>query len=125
MARRRRWRSSGMMKRPWLRKFAQSSSGPSKSKTPIPETAAASRRAISRFSLPPAELWRYERALESLGLAVASQAGKTLFLQQETQDVLALLRALADSRDRLAFGAFMRGPMVGLTDEELLDIAED
>lgn len=71
------------------------------------------------------ELWRYERALESFGLAVASQAGKTLFLQQETQDVLALLRALADSRDRLAFGAFMRGPMVGLTDEELLDIAEE
>ena len=71
------------------------------------------------------ELWRYERALEAAGLAVASQAGKTLFLQQETQDVLALLRALADSRDRLAFGAFMRGPMVGLTDEELLDIAEE
>lgn len=71
------------------------------------------------------ELWRYERALEALGLAVASQAGKTLFLQQETQDVLALLRTLADSRDRLAFGAFMRGPMVGLTDEELLDIAEE
>ncbi|MBB6305591.1 UvrD-helicase domain-containing protein, partial [Rhizobium leucaenae] len=71
------------------------------------------------------ELWRYERALEARGLAVASQAGKTLFLQQETQDVLALLRALADSRDRLAFGAFMRGPMVGLTDEELLDIAEE
>ncbi|PDT43869.1 DNA helicase UvrD [Sinorhizobium fredii] len=71
------------------------------------------------------ELWRYERALEARGLAVASQAGKTLFLQQETQDVLALLRALADSRDRLAFGAFVRGPMVGLTDEELLDIAEE
>ncbi|PBB17340.1 UvrD-helicase domain-containing protein [Mesorhizobium sp. WSM4313] len=71
------------------------------------------------------DLWRYERALEALGLAVASQAGKTLLLQQETQDVLALLRTLADSRDRLAFGAFMRGPTVGLTDEELLDIAEE
>ena len=35
------------------------------------------------------------------------------------------MRTLADSRDRLAFGAFMRGPMVGLTDEELLDIAEE
>lgn len=71
------------------------------------------------------DLWRYERALESVGLAVASQAGKALLLQQETQDVLALLRTLADSRDRLAFGAFMRGPMVGLTDEELLDVAEE
>ena len=38
--------------------------------------------------------------------------------------MLALLRTLADARDTLAFGAFMRGPMVGLTDEELLDIAE-
>jgi ATP-dependent exoDNAse (exonuclease V) beta subunit len=71
------------------------------------------------------DLWRYERALEAEGLSVASQAGKTLFLQQETQDVLALLRVLADGRDTLAFGAFMRGPMVGLTDEELLDIVEE
>jgi ATP-dependent exoDNAse (exonuclease V) beta subunit len=70
------------------------------------------------------DLWRFERALEAEGLSVASQAGKTLFLQQETQDVLALMRVLADARDTLAFGAFMRGPMVGLTDEELLDITE-
>lgn len=70
------------------------------------------------------ELFRYERALEDVGLSVASQAGKSLFRQQETQDVLALLRTLADSRDRLAFGAFMRGPLVGLTDEELLDITD-
>jgi ATP-dependent exoDNAse (exonuclease V) beta subunit len=70
------------------------------------------------------ELWRYERALESVGLSVASQAGKTLLLQQEAQDVLALLRALADPADTLAFGAFMRGPMVGMTDDELLDISE-
>ena len=70
------------------------------------------------------ELWRYERALEKVGLSVASQAGKTLLLQQETQDILALLRCLADPRDTLAFGAFLRGPMMGLTDEELLDIAE-
>jgi ATP-dependent exoDNAse (exonuclease V) beta subunit len=72
-----------------------------------------------------AELWRYERALEAEGLSVASQAGKALFLQQETQDVLALMRSLADPADTLAFLAFMRGPMVGLTDDELLDIAEE
>jgi len=68
------------------------------------------------------ELWRYERALEDAGLAVASQAGKTLMLRQETQDVLALLRSLADPLDTLAFGALMRGPLVGLTDAELLTI---
>ncbi|MBX9591683.1 MAG: UvrD-helicase domain-containing protein [Hyphomonadaceae bacterium] len=68
------------------------------------------------------DLWHYERALEERGIAVASQAGKSLMLCQETQDVLALMRALYDSRDTLAFGAMMRGPLVGLTDDELLQI---
>jgi CRISPR-associated exonuclease Cas4 len=43
-------------------------------------------------------------------------------LRQETQDILALLRVLADSSDALAFGALMRGPLVGLAEQELLDI---
>jgi ATP-dependent exoDNAse (exonuclease V) beta subunit len=68
------------------------------------------------------DLWRYERALERRGLPVASQAGKGLLRRQEFQDLLALTRALADASDTLAFGAFMRGPFVGLTEEELLDI---
>ena len=72
-----------------------------------------------------ADLWRYERALEARRISVASQAGKTLMLRQETQDVLALLRTLADTRDTLAFGALMRGPLVGITDDELLQIAAD
>lgn len=69
------------------------------------------------------ELWRYEQALERKGLPVASQAGKSLFRRQETQDLLALARTLADPADGVAFGALLRGPLVGLTDEELLDIA--
>jgi ATP-dependent exoDNAse (exonuclease V) beta subunit len=68
------------------------------------------------------QLWRYERALEDVGLVVASQAGKGLFRRQEVQDMLALLRTLADPTDRLALVAFLRGPVCGFTDEELLDI---
>ena len=71
------------------------------------------------------DLWRYERALEARRIAVASQAGKTLMLRQETHDLLAVLRTLADARDTLAFGALMRGPLVGMTDDELLQIAAD
>jgi CRISPR-associated exonuclease Cas4 len=70
------------------------------------------------------DLWRYERALERVGLPFASQAGKGLFRRQETQDLLALARVLADGRDTVAFGALLRGPLVGLTDEALLDLAE-
>jgi ATP-dependent exoDNAse (exonuclease V) beta subunit len=71
------------------------------------------------------DLWLYERALEDKGLAVASQAGKNLYLRQETQDVVALVRALADSRDTLALGALLRGPLVGLTEHQLLDVTRD
>jgi exodeoxyribonuclease-5 len=69
-----------------------------------------------------AELWRYEEALERRGIPVATQAGKGLFRRQEIQDLIALTRALADRRDTLALGALLRGPLVGLTEEELLDI---
>ncbi|MBM2713498.1 UvrD-helicase domain-containing protein [Mesorhizobium caraganae] len=69
-----------------------------------------------------AELWRYEEALERLGIPVATQAGKGLFRRQEIQDLIALTRVLADRRDTLALGALLRGPLVGLTEEELLDI---
>src|SRR5690606_23912441 len=62
------------------------------------------------------DLWRYERALEGQGISVASQAGNALFRRQELQDLLALVRTLADPLDTLAFGALMRGPVVGLTD---------
>jgi ATP-dependent exoDNAse (exonuclease V) beta subunit len=69
-----------------------------------------------------AELWRYEEALERRGVPVATQAGKGLFRRQEIQDLIALTRVLADRRDTLALGALLRGPLVGLTEEELLDV---
>ncbi len=67
------------------------------------------------------ELWRYELALEEAGIAVSTQAGKGFFRRQEVQDLLALTRTLADGSDTLALGALLRGPLVGLTEEALLD----
>jgi ATP-dependent exoDNAse (exonuclease V) beta subunit len=68
------------------------------------------------------ELWRYEEALERRNIPVATQAGKGFFRRQEVQDLIALTRVLADRRDTLALGALLRGPLVGATEEELLDI---
>jgi exodeoxyribonuclease-5 len=68
-----------------------------------------------------ASLWRYERALEFRDVPVASQAGKGFFRRQEVQDLIALSRAIADRRDTLGFGALLRGPLVGLTEEEIAD----
>ena len=68
------------------------------------------------------DLWRYERALEAEGIAVSTQAGKGFYRRQEVQDLIALTRVLADARDTLALGALLRGPLVGLTEEQLLDV---
>ena len=68
------------------------------------------------------DLWRYEEALERRGIPVATQAGKGFFRRQEIQDLIALTRVLTDRRDTLALGALLRGPLVGLSEEELLDI---
>lgn len=70
------------------------------------------------------DLWRFEEALEAQGIPVSTQAGKGFFRRQEIQDLIALTRTLADARDTLALGALLRGPLVGLTEVELLDIAE-
>ncbi|QDM40641.1 UvrD-helicase domain-containing protein [Altererythrobacter sp. TH136] len=70
------------------------------------------------------ELWRYEEALEKRGVPVATQAGKGFFQRQEVQDLIALTRVLADGSDTLAFLSLLRGPLVGLTEEQLLDILE-
>jgi ATP-dependent exoDNAse (exonuclease V) beta subunit len=77
---------------------------------------------IALLAPTASDLWRYERALEKKKISIASQAGKALFRRQETQDLLALARTLADPSDSLAFGALMRGPLIGLSDEELLDV---
>jgi exodeoxyribonuclease-5 len=68
------------------------------------------------------DLWRYEEALERRGIPVATQAGKGFYRRQEVQDLIALTRTLADRRDTVALGALLRGPLIGLTEEELLDI---
>jgi ATP-dependent exoDNAse (exonuclease V) beta subunit len=70
------------------------------------------------------DLWRFEEALEQRGIPVSTQAGKGFFRRQEIQDLIALARTIADPRDTLAFGALMRGPLVGLAEAELLDISE-
>lgn len=71
------------------------------------------------------DLWIYERALEDLDIPIATQAGKGFFIRQEVHDLLAIARILSNNRDTLALGAFLRGPLVGLTEQELLDITAE
>jgi ATP-dependent helicase/nuclease subunit A len=67
-------------------------------------------------------LWYYERELERAGIPISTQAGKGFFQRQEVKDLIAVARVLTDSTDTLAFGALMRGPLVGLTEDEILEV---
>ncbi len=69
-------------------------------------------------------LWIYEQALESSDIPIATQAGKGFFRRQEVQDLIAVARTVADARDTLAFGALIRGPLVGLSEEQIADEVE-
>ncbi len=69
-------------------------------------------------------LWIYEQALERREIPIATQAGKGFFRRQEVQDLIAIARSIADHRDTLAFGALIRGPLVGLTEEQIADEIE-
>jgi ATP-dependent exoDNAse (exonuclease V) beta subunit len=93
---------------------------------PIASRGGAPCEAADIALLAPtgSDLWRFERALEERGVAVATQAGKGFYQRQEVHDLIALALAVADPRDRLALGALLRGPLVGCSDEELLDVAE-
>ena len=59
--------------------------------------------------------------MENRDIPIATQAGKGFFNRQEVQDLIAVARAIADRRDTLALGALLRGPIVGLTEEEIAD----
>lgn len=89
------------------------------------ETRLCKAGDIALLAPTGSDLWRYEEALERQGIPVATQAGKGLFKRQEIQDLIAVTRVLVDQRDTLALGALLRGPLVGLTEEELLDIVWD
>ena len=47
-----------------------------------------------------------------------------MYRRQEIHDLIAITRVLSSGRDTMALGAFLRGPLVGLTEEEFLDIAD-
>jgi len=69
-------------------------------------------------------LWIYEQELENRAVTIATQAGKGFFRRQEVQDLIAIARAIADHRDTLSFGTIIRGPLVGLSEEEIADEIE-
>ena len=63
---------------------------------------------------------RFIEALRRHGLPFAVESERYFFTTPEVTDFINLLRAAADPEDLLSLIGFLRGPMGGLTDEEIL-----
>ncbi|MCF8031562.1 MAG: UvrD-helicase domain-containing protein [Desulfarculaceae bacterium] len=65
----------------------------------------------------------FEEALRRAGLDFYTVRGRGFYACREVSDVSAALRALLDPRDGIALAAWLRSPLVGLNDENLLALA--
>ncbi len=60
-----------------------------------------------------------KRALKARGIPYALRGGPGFWDRREVDDLVVLLRFVADPSDRLSLAAVLRGPLVGLTDAGL------
>ena len=66
----------------------------------------------------------YTDALRRYGIAFNTEMDKDFFRKQEINDLLLLLRVLADPEDKIALAGVFRSPFGGLNDEELYEVAQ-
>lgn len=62
----------------------------------------------------------YEDACERFGVPYVTAAGAGFYLRPEVRDLLNALRAIDDPTDNTALAGFLRSPVVGMNDYELL-----
>jgi ATP-dependent exoDNAse (exonuclease V) beta subunit len=63
-----------------------------------------------------------KRALQARGIPYALRGGPGFWDRREVDDLLTLLRFVADPSDRLALASLLRGPLVGLSDAGLANL---
>ncbi len=63
-----------------------------------------------------------KRALEREGIPYAQLGGPGFWERREVDDLIVLLRLVADPADRLALASVLRGPLVGLSDAALAHV---
>lgn len=63
-----------------------------------------------------------KRALQARGIPYALRGGPGFWDRREVDDLVTLLRFVADPSDRLALASLLRGPLVGLSDAGLANL---
>jgi ATP-dependent helicase/nuclease subunit A len=66
----------------------------------------------------------YEQALREAGIPYVVASGRGFFERQEVMDIRNLLAAVVEPYDEIAMLGFLRGPIAGLSDEDLLRLCK-
>ena len=66
----------------------------------------------------------YSDALRRYSIAFNTDTDKDFFRKQEINDLLLLLRVVADPEDKIAWAGVLRSPLGGLSDEELYQVVQ-
>lgn len=66
----------------------------------------------------------YTDAFRRYGIAFNVDVDKDFFRKQEINDFLNFLQAVSDSSNRIALAGVLRSPLVGMSDEELYELAQ-
>ena len=64
----------------------------------------------------------YEDALDRAGIPFVTVSGRGFYERPEIRDLLNALAAIADPHDDLALAGFLRSPVIGFSDGEILDL---
>ncbi|MGH9648588.1 MAG: UvrD-helicase domain-containing protein [Bryobacteraceae bacterium] len=67
----------------------------------------------------------FERAFDRLNIPFLLTGGRTFLEARETRDLLALLAALVNPLDEIPLIGVLRGPLVGLSDQEIYRLGRD
>ncbi len=64
-------------------------------------------------------IYIYQRALEKRGIPFVTSSSNAFFAQQSVTDLINAMTAACNVADEMALAGFLRGPMVGMSDEAL------
>lgn len=89
------------------------------------DTDGVAYRDIAILMHRQTQSYPYEEALARLGIPVYVVGGRRFYEQEEIRDAMTALRVIRNPGNDLAMASWLRGPLVGASDEALVHLCRD
>jgi ATP-dependent helicase/nuclease subunit A len=89
------------------------------------DTGGVAYRDIAILMHRQTQSYPYEEAMAALGIPVYVVGGRRFYEQEEIRDAVTALRVIRNPGNLLALASWLRGPLVGVSDEALVHLCRD